>query len=82
MSLDAVIMLFGALIAIMPFMGFPNAWDDVFFAIAGLVVIALGIAVRRRIPYEPRRRRARRRPEAEYAGEGNGEAAAYSHEAR
>lgn len=49
MSLDAVIMLCGALVAILPFLGFPIAWDDVFYVILGVIVLLLGIAVRRNV---------------------------------
>lgn len=48
MTLDALIMLVGALVALLPFLGFPHSWDTVFFFILGVVVIALGIIVRRR----------------------------------
>lgn len=48
MTLDALIMLVGALIALLPFLGFPNSWDTVLFFILGVIVIALGIIVRRR----------------------------------
>jgi uncharacterized membrane protein len=48
MTLDALIMLVGALVAILPFLGFPNSWDTIFFVILGVLVIALGIIVRRR----------------------------------
>jgi hypothetical protein len=49
MTLDTLIMLAGALVALLPFLGFPD-WVDtwIFFAL-GIAVIALGIAVRRRI---------------------------------
>ena len=49
MTLDAVIMLTGALVAILPLLGFPSSWDNVFFFLAGIFVIALGIIVRRRL---------------------------------
>ena len=48
MTLDTIIMLLGAFIAILPFLGFPASWDTVLFFLAGIAVIALGIAVRRR----------------------------------
>jgi hypothetical protein len=57
MTLDALIMLSGVLVAALPFLGFPNAWDTwIFFAI-GVFVIALGIVVRRRYGHleNPRR---------------------------
>ena len=52
-------MLVGALVAVMPLLGFPVSWQMWIFFILGIVVIALGIAVRRRgsaLP-EPRRRK-------------------------
>lgn len=48
MTLDAAIMFTGALVAILPFLGFPHRWDSVIVFILGAVTIALGIAVRRR----------------------------------
>jgi hypothetical protein len=48
MSLDALIMLAGFLVAILPFLGFPIQWDNIILVILGVVVIALGIFVRRR----------------------------------
>ena len=48
MSLDALIILAGALIAVMPFLGFPISWQVWIFFILGIVVVLLGIAVRRR----------------------------------
>lgn len=50
MTLDSLIMLCGVLVAILPFLGFPNSWDTVFFVILGVVMISLGIVVRRRAP--------------------------------
>lgn len=48
MTVDTLIMLSGAFVAVLPFLGFPNSWDTVFFFIAGAFVVALGIIVRRR----------------------------------
>lgn len=48
MSIDTLIMLAGGFVAALPFFGFPNSWDNVFFFAAGVCVIALGIMVRRR----------------------------------
>lgn len=48
MTLDALIMLSGAFIATLPFLGLPNSWDTVLFFVAGVFVIGLGITVRRR----------------------------------
>ncbi|KKW19778.1 MAG: hypothetical protein UY63_C0006G0020 [Parcubacteria group bacterium GW2011_GWA2_51_10] len=54
MTLDTLIMLSGAFVAILPFLGFPNSVDKVLFLIAGVFVIGLGIIVRRRGLREPR----------------------------
>lgn len=51
MTLDALIMLIGALVAMLPFLGFPNSWDKPLFFILGVIAIALGIVVRRRGPH-------------------------------
>jgi len=49
MSLDALIMLFGAIVAALPFLGFPHAYLQwILFAI-GAIVFCLGIAVRRKL---------------------------------
>lgn len=47
MTLDSLIMLTGALVALLPFLGFPESWDMVIFFLLGVLVIGLGIAVRR-----------------------------------
>lgn len=49
MTIDALIMLSGAFVAVLPFLGFPNSWDSYLFVIAGAFTIALGIVVRRRL---------------------------------
>jgi len=48
MSLDALIMLFGALVAVMPFLGFTVNMQMWILFILGIIIIGLGIAVRRR----------------------------------
>lgn len=48
MTLDTVIMLVGAAIAALPFLGFPQRWDSVIVFLLGVVVVGLGVAVRRR----------------------------------
>ncbi|MDO8482111.1 MAG: hypothetical protein Q7S75_03455 [bacterium] len=48
MTLDTLIMLSGAFVASLPFLGFPNSWDSALFFIAGIFIISLGITVRRR----------------------------------
>ena len=48
MTLDTTLMLAGALVAVLPFLGFPADWNKIFFFILGVLVIVLGIVVRRR----------------------------------
>jgi len=48
MTLDTLIMFSGAFVAVLPFLGLPNSWDSILFSIAGVIVISLGIVVRRR----------------------------------
>lgn len=47
MTLDTLIMLAGAFVATLPFLGFPNSWDSALLFIAGVLIIGLGIIVRR-----------------------------------
>ena len=47
MTLDALIMLAGVFVAVLPFLGFPNSWDTALLFIAGVLIIVLGIVVRR-----------------------------------
>ena len=53
MTLDALIMLFGALISIIPFLGFTVSQQMWIFFFLGIIIIALGIAVRRRGKNKP-----------------------------
>jgi cytochrome c-type biogenesis protein CcmH/NrfF len=53
MTIDALIMLLGAFILIEPQLGFPATWDTILLFIAGVIIIGLGIAVRRRGLREP-----------------------------
>lgn len=48
MTLDALIMLAGFLVALLPFLGFPIRWDNVLLVGLGVIIIMLGIIVRRR----------------------------------
>jgi hypothetical protein len=45
MSLDALIMLAGFFVAVLPFLGFPIQWDNYLLIGAGILIIALGIFV-------------------------------------
>ena len=48
MTLDTLIILSGALVAVLPYLGFPSSWDKVLFLILGIFILGLGIALRRR----------------------------------
>jgi len=48
MTLDTLIILAGAFVAALPFLGFPSSWDTALLFLAGVAIIGLGIAVRRR----------------------------------
>ena len=62
MSLDALIMLAGALIALIPFLGFTVVMQMWIFFLIGIIIIGLGIAVRRRgMPVQRERKRKRDR---------------------
>ncbi|MBM3272674.1 hypothetical protein FJY94_05405 [Candidatus Kaiserbacteria bacterium] len=60
MTLDSVIMLVGAAIAVLPFLGFPQRWDAVLYFVLGVIVVGLGIAVRRGSARIPKRMQPRR----------------------
>jgi VIT1/CCC1 family predicted Fe2+/Mn2+ transporter len=51
MSLDALIMTAGAFVAVLPYLGFPNSWDTILFLVAGVLIVGLGVIVRRRIAH-------------------------------
>ncbi len=48
MSLDALIMLAGVLVGILPFLGFPPSWTGPILFILGIVIFSCGVVVRRR----------------------------------
>ena len=50
MTIDTLIILSGSLVVLLPFLGFPDSWDTVFFFILGVLIIGLGIAIRRKKP--------------------------------
>ncbi len=58
MTIDALIMLAGAVAAALPFLGFPSSIDTILYVIDGMFIIALGIVVRRRgkDPYVPQQK--------------------------
>lgn len=48
MTIDTLIMLSGAFVALLSFLGLPAAVDTILFVLAGVVIIGLGIIVRRK----------------------------------
>jgi hypothetical protein len=48
MTIDAIIMLAGVLVAMLPFLGFPIHIDNIILPVLGIFIIALGIILRRR----------------------------------
>ena len=58
MTLDALIIFSGALVALLPYMGLPRVWDDRILVVLGIAIVCLGIVVRRR------KHRPKRAPEA------------------
>ena len=48
MTIDALIILAGMLVTVIPFLGFPLRLDNVLLVVLGVIVIVLGIIVRRR----------------------------------
>ena len=48
MTIDALIMFVGVLVAIVPFLGIPIDWHPAIFLTLGVLVIVLGVVVRRR----------------------------------
>ena len=48
MTIDALIMFMGALVAMLPFLGFPIRFDNIIMVVIGVIIISLGIMVRRR----------------------------------
>lgn len=59
MRKDVIVMFGGVLVALLPFLGFPNSWDTVLMIVVGSCVFAAGVAVRRgnrpRMQLPPRR---------------------------
>lgn len=58
MTLDALIMLSGFFVAVLPFLGFPIQWDNIILVVLGVFVIALGIFVRRRSSSVPKAKKS------------------------
>lgn len=48
MTIDGLIMLMGALVAALPFLGFPIFWDNIILVMLGVLIITIGIIIRRR----------------------------------
>jgi hypothetical protein len=48
MGKDVYIMLLGVWVAMLPFLGFPGSWDRILLLISGVIIISVGISLRRR----------------------------------
>lgn len=48
MTIDTLVMLSGAFVALLPFLGFPSSWHKVLLLIVGVIIVALGIVIRRK----------------------------------
>jgi hypothetical protein len=57
MSRNKIILLVGFLVAIMPVLGFPFLWKNIFYAVAGISLVIMAVVghVRRRSSIEIRR---------------------------
>ena len=62
MTLDALIMLVGAIVLALPFLGFPHEAMKWILFFSGAIVVVLGIVVRRRL--------AQKRHRSEYQADG------------
>ncbi len=49
MAKDLIIIVLGALVALVPFLGFPNRWDTVIFVVSGISIVVLMFMLRRDI---------------------------------
>lgn len=49
MSKEALVILFGALVGLMPYLGLPGSWRTVLLSVAGLVIVLLGVLLRREV---------------------------------
>ncbi|RJQ34434.1 hypothetical protein C4568_02615 [Candidatus Parcubacteria bacterium] len=54
MTVDALTILAGVVVAVLPFLGFPSSWVRVILFILGLCIVILGIVVRRRLSQKSR----------------------------
>ncbi len=43
MSKNKIILILGILVAIMPWLGFPSSWKDVFYFLAGAVMVIVAV---------------------------------------
>ena len=47
MTKDVIIMALGAWVLVLPFLGFPSRFDTLLFVLSGLLIITMGVLVRR-----------------------------------
>jgi hypothetical protein len=58
MSRNKIVLLIGILLVLMPFLGFPSTWKNLFYVLFGAILITVAIVghVRRRSPIIEERR--------------------------
>ena len=49
MSKEALVIFFGALAGLAPFLGLPGSWRTVLLCICGVVLVSLGVLLRREV---------------------------------
>ena len=47
MTKDLMVIALGVWVAVVPFLGFPNRWDTIIFAVSGILIITLMLLLRR-----------------------------------
>jgi uncharacterized membrane protein len=47
MSKRLTLLFLGIIIILMPFLGFPSSWKNIFFVVVGLVIVLISLAMRR-----------------------------------
>ncbi len=49
MSKEALVILLGAIVALLPFLGLPGSWRTTLLCVCGLVLVLLGVLLRREV---------------------------------
>ncbi len=54
MSREGMLMILGALVALLPFLGIPSAWFMVLLPVLGLCILGLALSLRARLQQAPK----------------------------